>query len=198
MPSYTYRRREQHTTCIPSNHITTTSNTGITDVRELPKSATLGIGYIVSLSGVLKNTGIVSFSTSKPENCELTIADLHISAPCQRGLHIATERLTHPWITPCRSPALSMALTVLARDLNRYHMNGSGSKSSSSSAFLFCPARTESPFCSRIIVYKSSCALYSKYNLYLHLGVPLQSECMEPIAVVAKPTWLGMSKHTNK
>jgi hypothetical protein len=71
--------------------------------REPPKSATLGIGYIISVSVVLKNTGVVSFSTVKLENCKLTIADLHISASCQRVYHVTAERRTHPWITPCRS-----------------------------------------------------------------------------------------------
>jgi hypothetical protein len=130
--------------------------------RELPKSATLGVGYIIPVSGVLKNTGGVSFSTVKLENCKLTIADLHILTPCQREYHFTPERLTHPWIIPYRSPALSIAQTALAKDLNRYHINGSGSKSSSSSAFLFFPARTESPVCACMIVDKSPCALYSK------------------------------------
>jgi hypothetical protein len=64
--------------------------------RELPKLATLGIGYIIPVSGVLKNTGAVSFSTVKLENRKLTIADLHISTSCQRVYHVTAERRTHP------------------------------------------------------------------------------------------------------
>ena len=85
------------------------------------------------------------------------------------------KRLTYPWIMPCLSPALSIAKTTMAKDSSRYHMKGSGNRMSSSSAFLFCPARTDSPFWPRMIVDRSPCALYSKYSLYLHLGSPLQS-----------------------
>ena len=52
-------------------------------LRELPKSASFGVGYMSPISGVPKNTDSVRYTITKLAEFTLTIAYMHISAPCQ-------------------------------------------------------------------------------------------------------------------